>query len=258
MKFKKLGAAIIIALLVVACGFKKSTPLLQTKTNGSFDPVAVIELFTSQGCSSCPPADALLVQTIADAKVSGKKILALSYHVDYWNRLGWADPFSSSLFSQRQSNYVAAMHLEGPYTPQMVVNGSTEFVGSDKSSLAQSLSKALNTKSKVNFTTLTATAETGKPVKVSFALEGDIKAVAINFALVSLNETTVVKRGENGGHTLTSENVVRQLVTMHAASSGEIEFSNAPAIAKDNMAVVAFVQEEKGLTIIGGAMATIN
>jgi len=80
----------------------------------------------------------------------------------------------------------------------------------------------------------------------------------INFVLVSLNETTVVKRGENGGQTLTNENVVRQLITKAATTSGEIEFSAAPVPAKNNTAVVAFIQEEKSLRIIGGAMATIN
>jgi len=102
MKFKLFIAVISIALAVMACGFKKSPKPLQTKVNGNFEPVAVIELFTSQGCSSCPPADALLAQTITDAKTNGKKILALSFHVDYWNRLGWADPFSSAAYSARQ------------------------------------------------------------------------------------------------------------------------------------------------------------
>jgi len=258
MKFKLFIAVISIALAVMACGFKKSPKPLQTKVNGNFEPVAVIELFTSQGCSSCPPADALLAQTITDAKTNGKKILALSFHVDYWNRLGWADPFSSAAYSARQKNYVAHFGLDGAYTPQMVVNGSTEFVGSDKNLLTQSLAKALNTKTAFQFKTLTTSFAEGKPIKVDYAVEGDVAGTMINFVLVSLNETTVVKRGENGGQTLTNENVVRQLITKAATTSGEIEFSAAPVPAKNNTAVVAFIQEEKSLRIIGGAMATIN
>ena len=258
MKFRVLSTVIVIAFVVVACGFKKSPPPPQIKTTGMFAPVAVLELFTSQGCSSCPPADALLAQTVANAKKEGKNILALSFHVDYWNRLGWADPFSSNEFSQRQSRYVSAMKLESAYTPQMVVNGSTEFVGSDESLLTQSLSKVLNTKAEVNFKTLTATFADGKPIKVAYSIEGNVVAAKINFALVSLNETTVVKRGENAGHTLTSENIVRQLITKDAASSGEIEFTNMPVAAKSNTAVIAFVQQDKSLKIIGGAMAIFN
>ena len=257
MKFKIFSALTIIAFVVVACGVKKS-PVAPIKTNGTFEPVAVIELFTSQGCSSCPPADALLAQTIADTKKSGKKIFALSFHVDYWNRLGWTDPFSNKDYSARQSNYVSTFALDGAYTPQMIVNGSEQFVGSENSSLATALTNALNTKAAINFKTLTANYNNDKTIKLQYALEGDVAGNTINFALVSLSETTIVKRGENGGRTLTNENVVRQLTTKKADSAGEVEFANTSGLAKDNISVVAFVQQEKGLKIIGAAKATIN
>ncbi len=258
MKFKIFPAIAFIALVVVACGFKKSPKPLQAKSNGMFEPVAVIELFTSQGCSSCPPADALLAQTIAAAKTNGKKIFALSFHVDYWNRLGWADPFSNAAYSARQSSYVSHFGLDGAYTPQMIVNGNKEFVGSDNSLLTQSLADALKTKAEINFTSLNATFAEGKPITVNYTTEGNIAGAKINFALVSLNETTNVKRGENGGRTLTNENVVRQWVTKTANNSGEITFANPPVSAKNNTAIVAFVQEDKSFKITGAAMAVIN
>lgn len=101
MKLKIAATAAIVICGVLILSFKKNKT---TATDTMFEPFAVVELFTSQGCSSCPPADELLAKTITGAKKSGKKIFALSFHVDYWNRLGWKDPFSSSNFSQRQKN----------------------------------------------------------------------------------------------------------------------------------------------------------
>ncbi|MCU1263294.1 MAG: hypothetical protein JWO80_6179, partial [Bryobacterales bacterium] len=91
----------------------------------------VVELFTSEGCSSCPPADKLLAEIERAQPVANAQVLVLSEHVDYWNRLGWRDPFSSVQFSQRQSDYSAAFQKDGVYTPQMVVDGRAEFVGSN-------------------------------------------------------------------------------------------------------------------------------
>ncbi|MEI9957407.1 MAG: DUF1223 domain-containing protein [Ferruginibacter sp.] len=254
MKFKIFSAIIFIAFIIVACSFKKKEAV---HFNVPFEPIAVIELFTSQGCSSCPPADALLAETIADATKNNNKIFALSFHVDYWNRLGWADPFSNAAYSARQNDYVTAFGLDGAYTPQMIVNGNKEFIGSDKTALATSLTNALNTKAAINFSALNVAYSDAKSVKVQYAIDGNFSGATINFALVSLSETTVVKRGENGGHTLTNENVVHQFITKNAAVSGEIEFTNNNVV-KENMAIIVFVQQEKDKKIVGAAMAKIN
>ena len=143
---------------------KKYFPQAEKKTAGNFEPVAVIELFTSQGCSSCPPADRLLAKT--NRTSNGRNIFTLSFHVDYWNRLGWADPFSQSAFSKRQEHYVSSLNASGSYTPQAVVNGTTEFVGSNESSLNRAIAKSLNTKTEVSFTKLTPVSKEGNPLKV--------------------------------------------------------------------------------------------
>ncbi|MBS1512350.1 MAG: DUF1223 domain-containing protein [Bacteroidetes bacterium] len=244
---------LILSMMLAACGNTTAPSSIVVKnknTAAGFEPVAVIELFTSQGCSSCPPADALLEQTINDT--GNKNIFALSFHVDYWNRLGWTDPFSSAAYSQRQSDYVSIMHLDGAYTPQMVVNGTTEFVGSNGSKLKQALSKALSTNTSVHFSALQATYNTDHSVNVQYNTEGALKGQTIQFALVSLHETTAVKRGENGGATLQSSNVVRQMKSS-TSSSGNIIFSAAPA--KENTALIAFVQDEKTMMISGAAKA---
>jgi hypothetical protein len=98
----------------------------------------LIELFTSEGCSSCPPADRLLEKLAAE---NNDKVYVLSFHVDYWNYIGWKDPFSQARFSQRQRNYARQFSLESIYTPQMVVNGVAEFVGSDEQKLRAAIAK---------------------------------------------------------------------------------------------------------------------
>lgn len=215
-----------------------------------FKPVAVIELFTSQGCSSCPSADALLRKTIQQAEKDGSNIFALSYHVDYWNRLGWKDPFSSSAFSERQNKYVSRMQLNSAYTPQMIVNGNREFVGSDSRRLQGALQSALTQNASVRFITLSVE-KNSSTLKVIYTIEGNIKSSMINFALVSSTETTEIKRGENSGKTLVNENVVISLSAKDADKQGQIEI---PVIKENGQqAIIAFIQNKNNLEITGAA-----
>lgn len=171
--------------------------------------------------------------------------------------MGWADPFSCSVYSKRQNNYVSAFNLSGAYTPQMIVNGSTQFVGSDKNQLTKALSKALNTNAAVNFISLKATFNNDKTIHVHYAIEGNTAAGQLNFALIALNETTLVKRGENGGNTLINENVVRQWIQKKATAWGQVEFSGSTLTSLENSAVIAFFQQENNLNITGAAMVKI-
>lgn len=252
LKFTVLLTIAVSAILGILS--MKNNP--HVKSYKSFEPVAVIELFTSQGCSSCPSADKLLSQTIETAKNKDQKIFALSYHVDYWNRLGWSDPFSNKLYSQRQYEYVNKLSLNGAYTPQMVVNGIYEFVGSDSRALSRAISGALNTNAIINFKILSAEIS-GKAVRVKFLTEGNSISSFINFALVSLNETTDIKRGENGGLSLKNENVVRQLISQNFSASGEIEFVPQPDQSAENTAVIAFIQDKNNYKILGAAMTRL-
>src|SRR5271154_3718379 len=115
-----------------------------TRAEQAANPV-VVELFTSEGCSSCPPADRLLARLEQTQPVAGAQIIALEQHVDYWNDLGWMDPFSSAQFSERQSNYVRALHANTAYTPQMIVDGATEFVGSSERDALAAIAKSSRT-----------------------------------------------------------------------------------------------------------------
>ena len=251
------------AATAVAIGFESNniTAPVSEKTGiavGQFQPVAVLELFTSQGCSSCPAADRLLARTINGVGKTGKNIFALSFHVDYWNRLGWPDPFSTKEYSDRQSQYASRLNLNGVYTPQMIVNGSREFTGSDELALEDALNRSLKTNTLAAFTRLSANIENNAAPTVKFSLDGDYTNCRINLALVSLSETTAIKRGENGGLTLTNENIVRQFISVPAAATGEISFKAGPLPAGNNMAIVAYIQNDSDLKIIGAAKAEIK
>lgn len=252
----KLYFSLICSLIIGSYGCTNAQPKSPLQSNVGFSPVAVMELFTSQGCSSCPPADALLSKTIADSKKNGRKIYALSFHVDYWNRLGWADPFSDNAYSQRQAGYVSALKLNGAYTPQMIVNGKTEFVGSDQSALSRNLQSALKTNAKVEFSNLKATKEK-ESIDLEYTLDGDFSNSTLNVALISPKEITSVKRGENGGRTLTNENVVRNFSTQNAQKSGVIHLNTGTIKDKNNLFMIVFIQN-KNREIIGASQVAIQ
>src|SRR5215468_5812047 len=134
-----LGAA-VLAAFTMRREPAVSTPALET-AGGVRSPV-IVELFTSEGCSSCPPADAVLMQLQKTQPGPGAEVITLSEHVDYWNYIGWSDPFSSAAFSARQETYAQAFGTERIYTPQMIVDGQTEFVGSSLDKAREAIAKA--------------------------------------------------------------------------------------------------------------------
>ena len=241
-----------ITVLICAAGllFPGMKPL---PPKDSFEPVAVIELFSSQGCSSCPPAESLLSKAISDARINKKNVLALSFHVDYWDRLGWKDPFSDKKFSERQNMYTNKLHLRSNYTPQMIVNGQRQFVGSDGEELESAISEALKVKPGATFTSLDLDFDAQDNPKVHYALNGNYSDCKIHIALLSVTEKTFVKKGENSGRSLVEEHVVRQLISKPASALGEAVFSASSAPAQGNILIIAYIQNMNNLKISGAA-----
>ncbi len=211
----------------------------------------LLELFTSQGCSSCPSADKLVEKTLLDAQKLGKEVFALSYHVDYWDRLGWKDPFSQAQFTQRQYDYAQWMKSANVYTPQIVVNGTDEFVGSDSKKMAQTLSKLSDSNSKINFQFENIEWK-NKSVNLDINLSDLPKNSQLNVALVNKNTETSIPRGENEGRKLTGVNVVRVLqknLLTNIKNKISIPF---PANAeKNNSRIIAFLQDKNTHQITG-------
>lgn len=174
----------------------------------------LVELFTSEGCSSCPPADALLARLLRDQPLEGVEIVPLSLHVDYWNRLGWKDPYSAKAFSARQQRYAKVFGEDKVYTPQIVVDGREEGIGSDEAAVRRMVGGAAQ--------------RPHLPVKVTARAFGRSLTLAIDLppapagtdtvdVFVALTEddlSSAVKRGENVGRTLTHVAVVRALQTL--------------------------------------------
>ncbi len=257
-------ALIIIAALVIAgfavkkftsatvCTAPKTALVKSMNSNDSTAKgIAVVELFTSEGCSSCPPADALLAKL---AEEEGSNVYVLSYHVDYWDRLGWKDAFSKPEWTARQAAYVNHLKLESAYTPQAVVNGSDEFVGSSSLQLHTSVDNGLRQGSQP--LSVKATAQ-GDRINVSYTASPSANEV-VNLALVQRSATSQVARGENGGRQLHHINVVRDLITQPAKAAGEAAFSLPQNVSAKEYKVIAYLQKTADLKITGATEAAIQ
>ncbi len=248
---------LFIVLLLAGFGTVAVFTSLQQKTETAlpmtYEPIALVELFTSQGCSSCPPADKLLGKIIESGVADNKHLYALSFHVDYWNRLGWKDPFSKQAFSARQQNYATTFKLNSTYTPQVIVNGSIEFVGSNSVAMARALKNALGKPATTRISSLQVKYANAQEVIISYALEGDFAGSTLHAAVVCKTATTNVRRGENGGQLLTNNSIVRTFVSNKANAKGELRLHIAD-LEKSNTEIVLFVQQDNGQ--ITGAIKT--
>ncbi|MDQ6707298.1 MAG: DUF1223 domain-containing protein, partial [Acidobacteriota bacterium] len=159
----------------------------------------LLELFTSEGCSSCPPADKLLAQLDREQPIAGADLIVLSEHVDYWNHLGWADPYSSPAFSRRQRDYASRLPGGGVYTPELVVDGSTGFVGSDRANARNAIRDAIRAQKLP--VTVTASRNGGN-ADVHFEIGPSKAAGTVYMALAQDRASTQVASGENAGRNL--------------------------------------------------------
>jgi hypothetical protein len=230
--------------------------------DGSRTPV-VVELFTSEGCSSCPPAD-LLLQKFDAQPIAGAQLIVLSEHVDYWNHIGWTDPYSSRAYSDRQSAYGKRLRLESVYTPQMIVDGDQEFVGSDSSVAKKALEKAAAQTGKIPVRvsgvrveggTVKAHVEAG-PLPASMGKADVVFIVALNHA------ESQVARGENSGRRLTHVAVVRSLgkagfLEQRESFSRDVAVKLEREMDPSQLRVIAFVQALGQGKILGAALEKV-
>jgi hypothetical protein len=202
----------------------------------------LVELFTSEGCSSCPPADRLLQQI-------DSQVIVLSEHVDYWDHEGWKDRFSSHAFTERQEAYVRQFAIDGPYTPQMVVDGAAQFVGGDARRTAQELDKAAaHPKATVQIS------RAGSTLKVD-AWDAP-SAADVMLAIADDGDTTQVSAGENKGHNLHHVAVVRSLRKIGVIKRGGFVNMQVPLPSGSAaQRVIVFLQEPGQTRIVGAAIS---
>jgi hypothetical protein len=250
----------IVTVAAIGFGFFRKAVAF-SETNGASDGAPVVlELFTSEGCSSCPPADAL----ISELGSSMKSVIPLAYHVDYWNHLGWADPFSSGQWSERQSDYARAMNLDGEYTPQMVISGAWQCGGSDAGSIERAVAAArsLPALGRTSIQTSLAAAGSRKlQVKVNAQLlTAGPGRLVVMLAIYESGLVSKIGAGENGGREITYDYTVRKLLSAFelgaaesASASRELTVDLDPSWSLDHVGVAAFIQDPTSLKIEGAS-----
>jgi hypothetical protein len=258
---------LVFAMFLAVCGLAMAETLgpfasllKDDKPPAAAGVPVLVELFTSEGCSSCPPADLLLSRLMQESPIEGVPIVALGFHVDYWDRLGWKDRFSSSAFTERQNKYAEAWKTDRIYTPQAVVDGRVEFVGTDvRRAVAAIVEAGARPHAKV-----TVSVDAGPAVRIDVAppagaaMSGDVLLVIAEDGLAS-----DVKAGENANRRLEHVAVVRRLDRVGQLKSGQPFNASALAVRLDrewkpgSLRAVVIVQDPKTREVHGVGQARL-
>lgn len=236
----------LVALVVISSAAEASSP----------PPTVVVELFTSEGCSSCPPADRLVGEL--SEKYGENSVYLLAFHVDYWNRLGWVDRFSDSSFSDRQRRYARALRGR-VYTPQMIVEGRDVFVGSRRVEAIAVISKQLEKSDDATITLKVG--DVGKGVMdVTYDVDGSLEGRVLNVALVEDGIVSSIRAGENTGLTLQHDRVVRRFEAIHVSKAkgrGRVRLDLPEDAIIDRLSVVAYLQDVASMAVVGAVSVTL-
>lgn len=242
-------------LLILGCALAlASTASAATNAN----PI-LVELFTSEGCSDCPPADTFLRAIDSTQPIPGAELIVLEEHVDYWDDLGWRDPFSSHALTVRQEEYVSRLRLASAYTPQMVVDGAYQFVGSDRRNATKAFESARSAqKTGIHITSLKVDGGT-----LRAHVESDLLPVKADVlvALVTEHAESEVARGENGGHKLQHVAIVRSLAKLGKGDKGQPFSSDIHLEVKSDTLpgrLIVFLQEPNQGKVLGAAVQSFQ
>jgi hypothetical protein len=225
-----------------------------TEEEGTYDPIIVLELFTSQGCSSCPPADVLLNKA---KQQYPDKVFALSYHVDYWNYIGWEDPFSKSTYARKQGFYNQKFRYRSNYTPQLVVNGKEHFVGSSSTKLNAKI-KEYGKQQSINSIAISSAKQNNNAISFSYEVKGELADKELRVVLVLDERTTSVKRGENRNRVLKNSNIVvaeKYYELNTSKGTGTLEIPGI--VSKNDNITLLLVTENEVADITGAAKVAI-
>lgn len=255
-KLTLLAALAIVSMTSFGFGLKTKEDSVVTHPN-DHKGFAVIELFTSEGCSSCPSADALVARIQKESV--NEPVYILAFHVDYWNRAGWKDRFSNAAFSERQSRYAQWLKLSEIYTPQAVINGSKEVVGSDEDQMRKSLNTFVEQESPGKLS-LADLAIKQTSVSFSYQIEKNMPNTSLQIALVQKNAVTKVLKGENKGLTLSHVQIVRdfQTIDLAGANTGTAKINLTPGASPHGFEVIAFLQNNTTGEIIAATKLSLD
>ncbi len=256
MRMVKVSALVVLAI----AGIYISVVLAKTTDPGTPRRTVVAELFTSEGCSSCPPADELLGHLRQDLSAKNVQVIPLGFHVDYWNSLGWKDRFSSAEFTQRQEQYTRSLRVDGPYTPEMVVDGAVEFVGNDAGRAQSTIRQQAAQLAEAQVTIASVGVDQLK-IQVKGPAAQSAGNSLVMMAITEDNLSTQVGSGENGGRTLHHAAVVRELREIGMLHGGGMETTVPLKLEKDwkrnDLRAVVFVQQGPSGKIEGAASVAL-
>jgi hypothetical protein len=247
--------AVIVMIAVMLAAFTR--PLFKKEKKETETPVAnngfvVAELFTSEGCSSCPPADKVIEKI--QQENPDKSIYILAFHVDYWDHQGWKDRFSDPAFTARQRRYADWLNLETVYTPQMVINGHKEFIGSYENNITKAITKELGQPAAQTLSLRTHVE--GSKLHVDFTAASEKNAELV-LALVQKTATSNVRAGENTGRQLTHVQIVRQLFTQDVNNTKKISIDLPNDFTAKGYELIGFVQHKKDGRITAATKAEL-
>lgn len=249
MKLSKL----ILCGILAAAMFLPAGPDLNA---AGHDPVAVVELFTSEGCSNCPPADIVFAKLIENAKQKNLRVYALGFHVNYWDNAAWTDPFSQLEFTKRQQHYADVFRTDDVYTPQMIINGRAAFGGYRADLAQQSIAAALQIPARAGVHL--DVNEAGGQFNITFTLDDAPPGAILNIAIVDSNHKIRVTAGENAGKTMAHDNVVRALQSLTVtAPKGEVVIPKPFLLNRQNASVIAYLQNPPDLSVLGAAAVSL-
>jgi hypothetical protein len=248
----------LVSFLLAACARPPAARQDPPTKPGSAPPFAVVELFTSEGCSSCPPADQHLADIETDARARHKNVVTLSFHVDYWNYLGWQDPFSDARYSERQKLYADTLSGGQLYTPQMVVNGREEFVGSARGKASAAIERVLQEPTAMSIS-VTPKLNAGA-LEVGYRIDGDTHNAVLHLALTQPVLGVPVSRGENAGRTLTHRSVVRALEirALNGETTGSIRIEVPAGVEPEKAALVVFAADRQTQAMLGATSLPLS
>lgn len=253
MKLRVLAILTIAGLALFAVLQSDKTFASDTPTTGKRVPV-IVELFTSEGCSDCPPADALLQKLQQTQPVPNAEIIVLGNHVDYWNHDGWTDRFSSASFSERQRQYSFVFNLDSIYTPQMVVDGRLQFNGQNEAKARLAVADAV--RAPHASIELTAAPPDSLNIKID-SIPQSAKKAEVMLAITESGLQSDVRKGENQGKTLSHTGVVRELRSIGKVDgenfSAQHDLKLNPEWKRANLTAIVFVQEKGSRHILGAA-----
>jgi len=243
-----LSLPLIILLIMAFKGLADDKKLENIKHTNPDKSFAVVELFTSEGCWSCPPADELIAKLQKGNQ--NKKLFILAFHVDYWDHQGWKDQFSKSIYTGRQKQYATWMSLSTLYTPQLVINGKTEMIGSETAKVLSGIQSAMLESHPENLS-IKAARTSGKTIQVSYSTTSTAKSTSILVALVQKQASSQVAAGENAGKNLSHVQIVRELQQRELKAHDSFSFK----LPENNDAweIIAFEQNQKSGEIIDAA-----